>query len=532
MSLTILSIKDLNISFNTPNQIIKAVSALSIKVEKGEVVALVGESGSGKSITALSILGLLNYPIAFHSKGSIKFINKEILGKNNPNLQNIRGNRISMIFQEPMTSLNPLHTVRKQVSESFLIHQKIERKAIDKKVLSLLKSVKLDSPEEKLNFFPYQLSGGQRQRVMIAMAIANKPDLLIADEPTTALDVTIQSKILNLILDLQKNLNMSVLLITHDLNIVKNIAKRIYIMHRGKIVEEGTVKKVFSNPKKEYTYNLLNTHFQKFTQKVRKYEGNPLLEVKNLKVYFPVKKGILKKTIRYVKAVNDVSFHVNPGETLGIVGESGSGKTTLGQSILKLIPSKGIINFDGIDINSKSQKYIRPYRKNMQFVFQDPFASLSPRMSLFSIISEGLEIHNIGEDVKTRRELVSETLRKVGLSANDLDRYPHEFSGGQRQRIAIARAIIIEPKLVVLDEPTSALDRNIQLQIINLLQMIQKEKNLSYVFISHDLRVIKSISNRLIVMNNGKIVEYGNANNIFNKPKNYYTKSLLKSAYL
>jgi len=303
-------------------------------------------------------------------------------------------------------------------------------------------------------------------------------------------------------------------------------------MHRGKIVEEGTVKKVFSNPKKEYTYNLLNTHFQKFTQKVRKYEGNPLLEVKNLKVYFPVKKGILKKTIRYVKAVNDVSFHVNPGETLGIVGESGSGKTTLGQSILKLIPSKGIINFDGIDINSKSQKYIRPYRKNMQFVFQDPFASLSPRMSLFSIISEGLEIHNIGEDVKTRRDLVSETLKKVGLSANDLDRYPHEFSGGQRQRIAIARAIIIEPKLVVLDEPTSALDRNIQLQIINLLQMIQKEKNLSYVFISHDLRVIKSISNRLIVMNNGKIVEYGNANNIFNKPKNYYTKSLLKSAYL
>ena len=294
MSLTILSIKDLNVSFNTPNQIIKAVSALSIKVEKGEVVALVGESGSGKSITALSILGLLNYPIAFHSKGSIKFINKEILGKNNPNLQNIRGNRISMIFQEPMTSLNPLHTVRKQVSESFLIHQKIERKAIDKKVLSLLKSVKLDSPEEKLNFFPYQLSGGQRQRVMIAMAIANKPDLLIADEPTTALDVTIQSKILNLILDLQKNLNMSVLLITHDLNIVKNIAKRIYVMHRGKIVEEGTVKKVFSNPKKEYTYNLLNTHFQKFTQKVRKYGGNPLLEVKNLKVYFPVKKGILK----------------------------------------------------------------------------------------------------------------------------------------------------------------------------------------------------------------------------------------------
>ena len=530
MMVPTLLIKNLNVSFKTPNKTIKAVSNLSLKIMKGEIVALVGESGSGKSVTALSILGLLQYPTAFHPSGSIKFNEQEILGSININSKNIRGNRISIIFQEPMTSLSPLHTVKKQVLESLLVHQRISKNQRNKRVLELLKLVKLDLPEQKLNSLPHQLSGGQRQRVMIAMAIANKPDLLIADEPTTALDVTIQSKILKLIIDLQKHLKMSVLLITHDLNIVRNMAERVYIMKEGRIIEEGTVKNVFNKPREKYTFTLLTAQLKKSNNTVINSKTKAILKVQNLKVYFPIKKGILKRTTGYFKAVDDVSFIVSYGETLGIVGESGSGKTTLGQSLLRLIPSEGIINFKDRNINTEPQNYLRSYRKEAQFIFQDPFSSLSPRLSLYSIISEGLEIHSIGNK-QTRRELVSETLRETGLSPDDIDKFPHEFSGGQRQRISIARAIIIKPKLLILDEPTSALDKNSQAQIINLLHKLQKERKLSYIFITHDLNVIKSISDRMLVMYKGKIVEDGKTLNVFNKPKNKYTKKLIESAF-
>ena len=533
MNSSALSIKNLDISFKTSDKIIDIVENLSMELEKGEITAIVGESGSGKSLTALSILSLLQYPIAFHRNGSIKFHNKEILQNTEKALTSVRGNKISMIFQEPMTSLNPVHTIKRQVTESISIHQNFSKEKMDKEVIKLLNLVKLDNPEEKINIYPHQLSGGQRQRVMIAMAIANKPEILIADEPTTALDVTIQSKILELIVNLQKSLNMSVLLITHDLNIVKNMAKNVYIMHEGKIVEKGLVKEVFKNPKNKYTINLIKTKFNKVFFKPKKnYKIKPILEVKNLKVYFPIKKGILKRTVGYVKAVDDISFILKYGETLGIVGESGSGKTSLGQSLVKLLPSLGIINFMENNINNFSQKEMRPLRKHIQFVFQDPFSSLSPRLSLYSIIAEGLEIHKIGKNIEEKRKMVAETLENVGLASTDIDKFPHEFSGGQRQRIAIARAIIVDPKLIILDEPTSALDMNIQLQIINLLIKLQKKKTLSYIFISHDLKVIHSISNKLIVMQQGTIVESGNTENIFKNPQKSYTRKLIKSAFL
>ena len=527
MDNNLLTISDLNVSFKGPHEKVIAVDNFSLEIKKGETVAIVGESGSGKSTTALSILGLLPYPIAYHEKGSIKFNNKELLNANNNILQNIRGSKIGMIFQEPMMSLNPLHTVKKQIKESILIHNKLSLNKINKRILELISLVGLNDSDKYLNSYPHQLSGGQRQRVMIAIAIANNPALLIADEPTTALDVTIQAQILHLLKEIQSKLNMSILLITHDLGIVKFMAKTVYIMHNAKLVEFGKVNKILKYPKNKYTKSLLSAQPLKLKRDKKFKEGKKILSAKNIKVYFPIRKGILKRTFNYFKAVDDISFLLNKGTTLGIVGESGSGKTTLAQAVLKLIPSKGTITFNNKLIENGKNSC---FRRNIQFVFQDPFSSLSPRLSIYEIISEGIEIHKIGKNIKDRENLVIKILDEVGLDKTSLYKYPHEFSGGQRQRISIARAIILKPDIIILDEPTSALDMNTQLQIINLLLNLQKTKKLSYIFISHDLKVIRALADKVLIIKDGKIIEHGDTNIILKKPTNEYTKSLVKSS--
>jgi microcin C transport system ATP-binding protein len=527
MNNNILTISDLNVTFKGFNEEFTAVDAFSLIIKKEETIAIVGESGSGKSTTALSILGLLPYPIAYHNKGSIKFKNIELLNTNSKKLQQYRGSKISMIFQESMMSLNPLHTVNKQIQESILIHNKISMEKLNKRVLELIKLVGLNDAEKYLNSYPHQLSGGQRQRVMIAIAIANNPDLLIADEPTTALDVTIQIQILKLLKEIQKKLGMSILLITHDLGIVKFMAKYVYIMHKSKQVEFGKVKQILSNPKNKYTKSLIKSQPVNLKRKKDFMPGKKLLSVKNIKVYFPIQKGFFKRTMDYFKAVDNISFSLRQGTTLGIVGESGSGKTTLAHAILKLVDSKGDIIFRNKVFKNKSDVF---FRRNIQFVFQDPFSSLSPRLSIYEIISEGLEINNIGKNKKDRKKLVIKTLKEVGLDETSLSKYPHEFSGGQRQRISIARAIILKPEIIILDEPTSALDMNTQLQIINLLLSLQESKKLSYIFISHDLKVIKSLADNIIIMKEGKILEEGVTNSVLSSPKNKYTASLVKSS--
>ena len=528
MTNELLKICNLNVSFTNPNGNITAVDNLSLTIKKGETVAIVGESGSGKSTTALSILGLLPYPLAFHSKGSIKFKNIELLRAKTNILHKIRGSKIGMIFQEPMMSLNPLHLIKKQIRESITLHQDLSSNKINDRILELLNLVGLEDSKIYLNRYPHQLSGGQRQRVMIAIAIANNPDLLIADEPTTALDVTIQSQILKLLKKIQKQLGMSILLITHDLNIVKYMAKEVYIMQNACLVEFGNVKNIFFNPKNKYTKSLLKAEPKTLKRNKKFIPGAKILVLNNIKVYFPIKKGIFKKTIGYFKAVDDMSFFLNKGTTLGIVGESGSGKTTLAQAILKLIPSEGEIFFKNTNINIKTNNNL--FRRNLQFVFQDPFASLSPRLSVYEIIAEGLEVNQIGDNNEERLKLVTKALQDVGMDSNSLNKYPHEFSGGQRQRIAIARAIILKPEVLILDEPTSALDMNTQLQIINLLLDIQITRKLSYIFISHDLKVIKALSDKVLVMKDGNIIEYNDANIIFKNPKKSYTKSLIRSS--
>jgi len=529
MPLPLLEIKNLNVSFRGTNQVIIAANQINLKINKGKTIALVGESGSGKSVTALSILGLLPYPTAFHSKGKIIFKKQNLLNANNDIMRGIRGNKIGMIFQEPMMSLNPLHTVKKQIKEVILLHTKTSKKEINERIIELLDLVKLDNPKQKLNFYPHQLSGGQRQRVMIAMAIANKPEILIADEPTTALDVTIQAKILSLLNELQNQLGMAILLITHDLNIVKNYANYTYIMYKSKIIENGPTSKIFKKPKHNYTIKLLQSKATPLKRTKNFIPGKTLLNIKNLKVYFPIKKGILKRTVGYIKAVDNISFSVKEGVTLGIVGESGSGKTTLAQAILNLIPYKGDIAFKQKNIHNYNKTEIKNLKRNMQFVFQDPYSSLSPRLSIYQIISEGLIIHNIGENDQNRKSMVKEILRDVGLNEDSMHKYPHEFSGGQRQRIAIARALILKPKLIILDEPTSALDMNTQIQIIKLLLKIQKDRKLSYIFISHDLNIIRAVADNIIIIKNGKKIEYNTSNQIFNRPNNEYTKSLLRA---
>ena len=527
----LLDIKNLSIDFALPNRIVNAVQNFSLAISEGETVALVGESGSGKSATALSILQLLPYPQATHPQGSIIFDGHEVIGAGKKEMQAIRGNDISMIFQEPMTSLNPLHTVGKQVAEILQVHRGYRAASANDEALEMLHVVGLTDAKSRFDAWPHQLSGGQRQRVMIAMALANKPRLLIADEPTTALDVTIQSDILHLLRRLQKDFAMSTLLITHDLTVVRNFSDRTYVMNQGQLVEHGYTKDIFNVPKASYTKALLNSqpvgapNPPDLSQKT-------LMELNNVKVWFPIRRGILRKTVGHIKAADGISLSIREGETLGIVGESGSGKTTLGLAMLRLISSEGTIKFRGQNIQNKKQKALLPFRSEMQIVFQDPFASLSPRLSVQQIIEEGLKIHGIGNTPDHRERIVIDALTEVGLTPEDMHRYPHEFSGGQRQRIAIARAMVLKPHLLVLDEPTSALDLSVQAQIINLLRALQAQYNLAYVFISHDLRVIKALANEVAVMKHGSVVEFGPTQHLFEKPRTKYTKRLIDAAFL
>ena len=529
--MALLDIKNLSINFALPNRIVNAVQNFSLTISEGETVALVGESGSGKSATALSILQLLPYPQATHPQGSIIFEGHELIGARKKEMQAIRGSKISMIFQEPMTSLNPLHTVGKQVAEILQVHRGYRAASANDEALEMLNVVGLADAKSRFDAWPHQLSGGQRQRVMIAMALANKPRLLIADEPTTALDVTIQSDILHLLRRLQKDFAMSTLLITHDLTVVRNFSDRTYVMNQGQLVEHGYTKDIFNIPKASYTKTLLNSQ-PAGAPDPPDLSQKTLMELNNVKVWFPIRRGILRKTVGHIKAADGISLSIREGETLGIVGESGSGKTTLGLAMLRLISSEGTIKFRGQNIQNKKQKALLPFRSEMQIVFQDPFASLSPRLSVQQIIEEGLQIHGIGNTPDHRERIVTDALTEVGLIPEDMHRYPHEFSGGQRQRIAIARAMVLKPNLLVLDEPTSALDLSVQAQIINLLRALQAQYNLAYVFISHDLRVIKALANEVAVMKNGSIVEFGPTQHLFEKPRTNYTKRLIDSAFL
>jgi microcin C transport system ATP-binding protein len=527
---TLLDVRNLSVSFGAGKNKLLAVDRVSFSIRKGETVALVGESGSGKTVSALSILKLLPYPAASHPSGEIWFEGNDLLHKPDSEMQEIRGDRISMIFQEPMTSLNPLHSIEKQVGEVLKIHRGMDNAAAHTRVLELLQKVGIRDPEKRLGAFPHQLSGGQRQRVMIAMALANEPDMLIADEPTTALDVTIQAQILELLQQLQHEMGMAMLLITHDLGIVRKMANRVYIMQGGKIVEEGQTEEIFTAPRAAYTQHLLAAE-PKGMPPAANDTAPVVIETDDLKVWFPIKKGALRRTVDYVKAVDGLSLKLRAGQTLGVVGESGSGKTTLGLAILRLISSTGQIAYVGNRIDELTTRQMRPLRKDMQIVFQDPYGSLSPRLSVGQIIEEGLLIQNPELDYTQRRTWVSAALKEVGLDPGVQDRYPHEFSGGQRQRIAIARAMVLKPKFIMLDEPTSALDMSVQAQIVDLLRDLQKKRDLAYLFISHDLKVIRALCNYVIVMRAGKVVEEGPAKEIFSNPKEEYTRTLMAAAF-
>ncbi len=527
---TLVQIRNLSIDFKSADQVTHAVKRASLKIGEGETVALVGESGSGKSVTALSILKLLPYPAASHPSGEIYFRGRDLLKSGEPALREIRGRKISIIFQEPMTSLNPLQTIERQVGEVLRVHLGLERQDVHKRVISLLEKVGIREPQKRLAAYPHQLSGGQRQRVMIAMALANEPDLLIADEPTTALDVTIQAQILELLKSLQSELGMAMLLITHDLGIVRKMADRVYVMNQGEIVEDGLTKDVFETPQNPYTQHLLQAE-PKGAPPVDNLDAETIIESDNLKVWFPIKAGLMRRTVDYVKAVDGVTVKIREGQTIGVVGESGSGKTTLGLALMRLISSDGPIVFLGNRIDNRASRAMRPLRRSMQIVFQDPYGSLSPRLSVGQIIGEGLEVLNPELDYDDRRRRVGQALTDVGLNADAQDRYPHEFSGGQRQRIAIARAMVLNPKFVMLDEPTSALDMSVQAQIVELLRELQQQRSLAYLFISHDLKVVRALSNYVIVMRNGKVVEEGAAKKIFEQPETDYTKALLAAAF-
>jgi microcin C transport system ATP-binding protein len=528
--MAILEIENLRVSFNTEKGIFEAVKGISFSIDKGEALALVGESGAGKSVTAHSILKLLPYPTAFHPSGKIIFEDKDLLLMSEKDLLGIRGNRISMIFQEPMTSLNPLHPIVKQVAEAITIHQGASDKRASIKAMELFDLVQLPEAATRKNAFPHELSGGQRQRVMIAMALANHPSILIADEPTTALDVTIQAEILSLLKDLQLKLGMGLLLISHDLNIVRKIASRCCIMKAGEIVEQGNVDRVLTNPDHEYTKLLIQSEpkGKPYTVPV---EGEPVVQVKNVNVYFPMGQGFLGRPKNYLHAVDDASFDLRKGETLGIVGESGSGKTTLALAVLRILKSEGSIVLLGKQIDGLKSNVLRPLRKNMQIVFQDPFGSLNPRFNIAEIVGEGLHAHRIVKDKTEFRNLVDQALDDVGIDPESKNRYPHEFSGGQRQRISIARAIILRPHLLILDEPTSSLDLSVQAQIIELLKVIQKKYMIAYLFISHDLSVVRSISHSIAIMEKGKVVEHGETEKIFASPEHPYTRKLLGAAF-
>jgi len=526
----LLEVKELSTAFRQGARETLAVDRISFAIKKGETVALVGESGSGKSVTALSVLKLLPYPAAHHPTGSIRFKNQELLDLPEAEIRRVRGDDITIIFQEPMTSLNPLHTIEKQIGEILLLHRGLTGLAARARTIELLGQVGIPDPELRLKSYPHQLSGGQRQRVMIAMALANEPDLLIADEPTTALDVTVQAQILTLLKELQTRLGMAMLFITHDLGIVRKLADIVCVMKEGRIVEQGPVERVFTAPQHPYTRALLAAE-PKPDPAPACPDAPIVIETNDLKVWFPIKRGVMRRAIGHIKAVDGVSIAVRQGETLGVVGESGSGKTTLGLAILRLISSDGPIVFLGSTIAGLTFRKMRPFRRRMQIVFQDPYGSLSPRMSISDIIEEGLWVHHPKLSRSEREQRVIGALRDVGLDPDTRFRYPHEFSGGQRQRIAVARAIVLEPTFVVLDEPTSALDMLIQAQIVDLLRALQKRHNLTYMFISHDLRVVAALACRLLVMRHGKVVEEGPAADVFARPKSPYTRALLAAAF-
>ncbi|MGQ0671992.1 MAG: ABC transporter ATP-binding protein [Hyphomicrobium sp.] len=526
---TLVEVRNLSIDFTAGGVTTHAVKNISFSIAKGETVAIVGESGSGKTVSALSIMRLLPYPAASHPSGEILFEGRNLLKATEEEMQKIRGDRISIIFQEPMTSLNPLHTIEQQVGEILKVHRGMSDEATRTRVLELLTKVGIRDPESRLDAYPHQLSGGQRQRVMIAMALANEPDLLIADEPTTALDVTIQAQILELLKSLQKEMGMAMLLITHDLGIVRRMAERIYVMKSGEVVEAGATEAIFKAPQHAYTRHLIAAE-PKGAPPAADTTSPVVVSTDNLKVWFPIKRGLLRRTVDHIKAVDGVTLQLRAGETLGVVGESGSGKTTLGLAILRLVSSNGPIVYLGKRIDGLDTKAMRPLRKEMQIVFQDPYGSLSPRLSVAEIIAEGLEIQQPDLDDDERRQRVATALEEVGLNPSTMDRYPHEFSGGQRQRIAIARAMVLEPKFVMLDEPTSALDMSVQAQIVELLRTLQKKRSLAYLFISHDLKVVRALSNTVIVMKNGRTVEEGPSEQIFLKPREDYTRALLAAA--
>jgi len=526
----LLSVRDLSVAFTQDGATNLAVDRISFDIAKGETVALVGESGSGKSVSALSAVKLLPYPAASHPSGEIRFKGEEVLTADDAALRRMRGNEISMIFQEPMTSLNPLHPVEKQIAEVLKIHRGMSDTAARARVLELLDQVGIRDPETRLKSYPHQLSGGQRQRVMIAMALANEPDLLIADEPTTALDVTVQAQILKLLKDIQRDAGMAMLFITHDLGIVRKMADRVCVMTKGKIVEQGPVERIFDAPEHPYTKHLLAAE-PKGTPPQTDTDKPIVVEAKDIKVWFPVKRGLLRRTVDHIKAVDGIDLTVREGQTLGIVGESGSGKTTLGLALLRMMSSTGKIRFGTRDIDTLSWKDMRPLRRDMQVVFQDPFGSLSPRMSVADIVGEGLEVHFPSISRDERDAKVAAALEEVGLDATTRFRYPHEFSGGQRQRISIARAMVLEPKFVMLDEPTSALDMSVQAQVVDLLRDLQKRHDLAYLFISHDLKVVRALANEVAVMKAGKVVEAGPSAEIFDAPKTDYTKALMAAAF-
>ena len=526
----LLQVRGLDVMFSSGAGVTHAVKGATFDIQRGKTLALVGESGSGKSVTALSILQLLPYPVASHPNGSILFDGEEMLGASDRHLRSVRGNRISMIFQEPITSLNPLHSIGRQVAEAIMLHRALPKAKAYRRAEELFELVALCETAKRLKAYPHEFSGGQRQRVMIAMALACEPDLLIADEPTTALDVTVQAEILWLLDDLQTRLGMAMLMITHDLNIVRHMADDVCVMNSGEIVEAGATAQIFENPRHEYTKHLLSAEPK----------GDPLaidaaaaevMACEDLKVYFPIKSGVLRSTRGYVKALDGVTISVREGQTVGVVGESGSGKTTLGMALLRLERSAGPIRFQGADIQGRNFKQMLPLRQSMQVVFQDPYGSLSPRLSIGQIVEEGLKVHAPEKGRAGRRVLIREVLEEVGLDPDSQDRYPHEFSGGQRQRVSIARALVLKPRLIVLDEPTSALDMSVQAQIIDLLRDLQRRHGLAYLFISHDLKVIRAISHEVVVLRGGKVMEQGPAKQIFEAPRHEYTRKLMAAAF-
>ncbi|MFL5151392.1 MAG: ABC transporter ATP-binding protein [Microvirga sp.] len=530
MTASLLSVRDLSVAFRQGGRDTLAVDRISFDVAPRETVAIVGESGSGKSVSALSVLKLLPYPAAHHPSGSILFKGRDLMRASENDMRRVRGDDITMVFQEPMSSLNPLHTIERQVGEIVRLHRRLSERAARERTLEMLDLVGLRDAARRLDAYPHQLSGGQRQRVMIAMALANEPDLFIADEPTTALDVTVQAQILKLLAEMKARLGMAMLFITHDLGIVRKIADRVCVMTQGKIVEQGPVAEVFERPRHAYTQRLLAAEPKGRPEPVPS-SAPIIVDAGPIRVWFPIRRGFLKRTVGYVKAVDDVSIAVREGETVGVVGESGSGKTTLGLAVLRLVSSIGPIVFLGKRLDDLRAKALRPMRKNMQVVFQDPYGSLSPRLSVAEIVEEGLLVQKRGLRLRERRAIVAQALADVGVDPATMDRYPHEFSGGQRQRIAIARAIALEPQFIVLDEPTSALDMSVQAQIVDLLRDLQRRKKLAYMFISHDLKVVRALANHVVVMQDGKVVEEGSAERLFAEPQTDYTRALFAAAF-